>query len=106
MPTSLRQSQHHVPVPNASVKVLLAGNKLISAGRIESDGLNLGRELNLDTPVRIRASLQRHLGVRGHDLAPYTGSDIEFYKIPESVLEHIGFNPRADAFNNEENSEE
>ena len=39
-------------------------------------------------------------------LAPYTGSDIEFYKIPESVLEHIGFNPRADAFNNEENSEE
>jgi adenine-specific DNA-methyltransferase len=39
-------------------------------------------------------------------LAPYTGSDIEFYKIPESVLEHIGFNPRADAFNNDEVSEE
>lgn len=34
-------------------------------------------------------------------LAPYTGSGIEFYKIPESVLEHIGFNPRSDAYNNE-----
>ncbi len=34
-------------------------------------------------------------------LAPYTGTGIEFYKIPDSVLEHIGFNPRADAYNNE-----
>lgn len=34
-------------------------------------------------------------------LAPYTGNGIEFYKIPDSVLEHIGFNPRSDAFNNE-----
>lgn len=38
-------------------------------------------------------------------LAPYTGIGIEFYKIPDSVLEHIGFNPRSDAYNNE-NSEE
>jgi adenine-specific DNA-methyltransferase len=38
-------------------------------------------------------------------LAPYTGTDIEFYKIPDSVLEHIGFNPRSDAYNNE-NAEE
>lgn len=38
-------------------------------------------------------------------LAPYTGSGIEFYKIPDSVLEHIGFNPRSDAYNNE-NAEE
>lgn len=35
-------------------------------------------------------------------VAPYTGSGIEFYKIPDRVLEHIGFNPRSDAFNNEE----
>ena len=35
-------------------------------------------------------------------IAPYTGSGIEFYKIPDKVLEHIGFNQRADAFNNEE----
>jgi adenine-specific DNA-methyltransferase len=44
------------------------------------------------------------LGNRFHiyaSLAPYTGLGIEFYKIPDSVLEHIGFNPRADAYNNE-----
>ncbi|MCC4634133.1 site-specific DNA-methyltransferase [Xanthomonas dyei] len=34
-------------------------------------------------------------------LAPYTGNDIEFYQIPDKVLEHIGFNARADAYNNE-----
>ena len=48
------------------------------------------------------------LGSRYHvyaSLAPYTGSGIEFYKIPDSVLEHIGFNPRSDAYNNE-NAEE
>lgn len=38
-------------------------------------------------------------------LAPYTGTGIDFYKIPDSVLEHIGFNPRSDAYNNE-NAEE
>jgi hypothetical protein len=32
-------------------------------------------------------------------IASYTGAGIEFYKIPEKVLEHIGFNPRSDAFN-------
>ncbi len=37
-------------------------------------------------------------------IAPYTGSGIEFYKIPDKVLEHIGFNPRSDAFNNEDNA--
>lgn len=34
-------------------------------------------------------------------IAPYTGADIEFYKIPDRVLEHIGFNTRSDAYNNE-----
>jgi adenine-specific DNA-methyltransferase len=34
-------------------------------------------------------------------LAPYTGQSIEFYKIPDSVLEHIGFSTRSDAYNNE-----
>ena len=33
-------------------------------------------------------------------LAPYTGDGLEFYKIPDKVLEHIGFNVRSDAFNN------
>lgn len=44
------------------------------------------------------------LGSRYHvyaSIAPYTGAGIEFYKIPDKVLEHIGFNPRSDAFNNE-----
>lgn len=35
-------------------------------------------------------------------IAPYTGSGIEFYKIPDKVLEHIGFNTRSDAYNNED----
>jgi adenine-specific DNA-methyltransferase len=35
-------------------------------------------------------------------VAPYTGAGIDFYKIPDKVLEHIGFNSRADAYNNEE----
>ena len=39
------------------------------------------------------------------NLAPYTGSGIEFYKIPDRVLEHIGFNPRSDAFNNEDDTD-
>lgn len=38
-------------------------------------------------------------------IAPYTGAGIEFYKIPDKVLEHIGFNPRSDAFNNEETAD-
>jgi adenine-specific DNA-methyltransferase len=38
-------------------------------------------------------------------IAPYTGAGIEFYKIPDKVLEHIGFNPRSDAFNNEEEAD-
>ena len=47
-----------------------------------------------------------NLGSRYHvyaAIATYTGPGIEFYKIPDKVLEHIGFNPRSDAFNNEEN---
>lgn len=34
--------------------------------------------------------------------APYTGQGIEFYKIPDKVLEHVGFSPRSDAYNNED----
>ena len=49
----------------------------------------------------------RGLATRYHvyaSIAPYTGAGIEFYKIPDKVLEHIGFNPRSDAFNNEDNA--
>lgn len=38
-------------------------------------------------------------------MAPYTGTDIEFYKIPDRVLEHIGFNTRSDAYNNEDGTD-
>ena len=49
-----------------------------------------------------------NLAARYHvyaSIAPYTGAGIEFYKIPDRVLEHIGFNQRSDAFNNEENGD-
>ena len=52
----------------------------------------------------VEESKNEKLATRYHvyaALAPYTGNGIEFYKIPESVLEHIGFNPRSDAYNNE-----
>ncbi len=65
--------------------------------------------LNREAFKRIVAEAQlAKLATRYHvyaALAPYTGTDIEFYKIPDSVLEHIGFNPRSDAYNNE-NAEE
>ena len=38
-------------------------------------------------------------------IAPYTGAGVEFYKIPDRVLEHIGFNTRADAYSNSENAD-
>ena len=49
------------------------------------------------------------LGDRYHvyaSLAPYSGRTVEFYKIPDRVLEHIGFNTRADAYNNEDEAEQ
>lgn len=60
--------------------------------------------LNRDAFRRIIAeAADAQLSARYHvyaSLAPYTGSGIEFYKIPESVLEHIGFSPRSDAYHN------
>jgi adenine-specific DNA-methyltransferase len=47
---------------------------------------------------------QAGLAARYHvyaSIAPYSGSSVEFYKIPDRVLEHIGFNQRQDSFNNE-----
>jgi len=74
------------------------------------DGPNEPSLLNREAFKRVvEEAKSEGLSSRYHvyaSLAPYTGSDIEFYKIPESVLEHIGFNPRADAFNNDEVSEE
>lgn len=62
--------------------------------------------LNRDVYKEIAAEAKAAgLGARYHvyaSIAPYTGAGIEFYKIPDKVLEHIGFNPRQDAFNNED----
>jgi len=62
--------------------------------------------LNREAFGRIVAEAkQAKLKTRYHvyaSIAPYMGSGIEFYKIPDKVLEHIGFNSRSDAFNNEE----
>ena len=38
-------------------------------------------------------------------IAPYTGAGVEFYKIPDRVLEHIGFNARADAYSNSDDAD-
>ncbi|MCE3608091.1 site-specific DNA-methyltransferase [Massilia sp. P8910] len=65
--------------------------------------------LNRDAFKRIsQEAKDAGLATRYHiyaTIAPYTGAGIEFYKIPDSVLEHIGFNSRSDAYNNE-NTEE
>lgn len=61
--------------------------------------------LNRDAFKRIaQEAKDAGLATRYHvyaTIAPYTGAGIEFYKIPDSVLEHIGFNSRSDAYNNE-----
>ncbi|MFM0140586.1 site-specific DNA-methyltransferase [Caballeronia grimmiae] len=49
-----------------------------------------GREAGLAPRYHVYASM-----------APYTGGSVEFYKIPDKVLEHIGFSPRQDSYNNE-----
>lgn len=53
----------------------------------------------------VREAQEEKLALRYHvyaSLAPYTGPGIEFYKIPDKVLEQIGFSAKADAFNNAE----
>lgn len=66
--------------------------------------------LNRDAFKRIvEEAKSAKLATRYHvyaSIAPYTGTGIEFYKIPDSVLEHIGFNPRSDAYNNENTEEQ
>jgi adenine-specific DNA-methyltransferase len=61
--------------------------------------------LDRDTFKLIAEEARKHsLATKYHvyaTLATYTGRTVEFYKIPDRVLEHIGFNTRADAYNNE-----
>lgn len=73
------------------------------------DGPEQPSVLNRETFKRLaEEAKQSGLSSRYHvyaTIATYVGSGIEFYKIPDSVLEHIGFNSRADAYNNEESGE-
>ena len=68
------------------------------------DSPDAGSVLNREAFKRIVAEAKdANLASRYHvyaAIAPYTGPGIEFYKIPDRVLEHIGFNPRSDAYNN------
>lgn len=69
------------------------------------DGADHPSNLNRDTFKAIVEEAKKHgLMDRYHvyaSVATYSGRTVEFYKIPDRVLEHIGFNTRADAYNNE-----
>ncbi|GJH34216.1 site-specific DNA-methyltransferase [Paraburkholderia hospita] len=62
--------------------------------------------LNRDAFKRVVGEAnEANLAARYHiyaSIATYTGSGIEFYKIPDAVLEQIGFDPRSDSYNNED----
>ncbi len=69
------------------------------------EGADQPSDLNRDTFKAIVEEAKKHcLMDRYHvyaSVATYSGRTVEFYKIPDRVLEHIGFNTRADAYNNE-----
>jgi adenine-specific DNA-methyltransferase len=54
---------------------------------VYTDIIKQAKELNLEKKYHIYATT-----------APYAGSNIEFYKIPDKVLEHLGFNATSDAY--------
>lgn len=96
-------------LPAGSHRHLFAVNPKDEGFFLIWDGPDQKSALNREAFKRIVAEAKsENLASRYHvyaSLAPYTGTGIEFYKIPDSVLEHIGFNPRSDAYNNE-NAEE
>jgi adenine-specific DNA-methyltransferase len=96
-------------LPTGSHRHLFATNFKNEGFFLIWDSPNESSILNREAFKRIvEEAKQDDLAPRYHvyaTIAPYTGASIEFYKIPDSVLEHIGFNARSDAFNNE-NAEE
>lgn len=74
------------------------------------DGADNPSDLNRDIFKAIVEEAKKHgLMDRYHvyaSVATYSGRTVEFYKIPDRVLEHIGFNTRADAYNNETESDQ
>ncbi|RUR70990.1 site-specific DNA-methyltransferase [Variovorax guangxiensis] len=91
--------------PEASRRFLFATNARNEGFFLIWDGASHPSILNRDTFKAIVEEAKAYgLMDRYHvyaSLAPYSGRTVEFYKIPDRVLEHIGFNTRADAFNNE-----
>lgn len=97
-------------VPEESRRYLFATNTRNEGFFLIWDGSDHPSVLNRDSFKAIVEEAKRHgLLDRYHvyaSLAPYSGRTVEFYKIPDRVLEHIGFNTRADAYNNEAECEQ
>ena len=97
-------------VPEESRRYLFATNTRNEGFFLIWDGADQPSALNRDTfKVIVKEAKAHGLMDRYHvyaSLAPYSGRTVEFYKIPDRVLEHIGFNTRADAYNNETENEQ
>lgn len=93
-------------LPGGACRYLFAVNPKNEGFFLIWDAPDEDSVLNREAFKRIVAEAKAaKLAARYHiyaSLATYTGSGIEFYKIPDSVLEQIGFNPRSDAYNNED----
>ena len=96
--------------PEVSRRFLFATNSRNEGFFLIWNGADQPSILNRDTFKAIVEEAKAHgLMDRYHvyaSLAPYSGRTVEFYKIPDRVLEHIGFNTRADAYNNETENEQ
>lgn len=96
-------------LPEVSRRFLFATNARSEGFFLIWDGADQPSILNRETFKAIVEEAKAYgLMDRYHvyaSLAPYSGRTVEFYKIPDRVLEHIGFNTRADAYNNETESE-
>ncbi len=92
-------------LPTGSCRYLFAMNPKNEGFFLIWDAPDADSVLNRDAFKKIVDEAKAaNLNARYHiyaSLATYTGRSIEFYKIPDSVLEQIGFNPRSDAYNNE-----
>ena len=97
-------------VPEVNRRFLFATNARNEGFFLIWDGADQPSILNRETFKAIVEEARAYgLMDRYHvyaSLAPYSGRTVEFYKIPDRVLEHIGFNTRADAYNNETESEQ
>ena len=97
-------------VPEVSRRFLFATNARNEGFFLIWDGADQPSILNRETFKAIVEEAKAYgLMDRYHvyaSLAPYSGRTVEFYKIPDRVLEHIGFNTRADAYNNETENEQ